>query len=91
MPPADSIQVVAENIQPSIPVPPPTPAAAPALLVPRPAQKRIVKPDSYPSIMTLPSKIAFPLNKHGRCLLEFTFLPVSYLKGPKKFNVFVTS
>ena len=90
LPPADPTEVVAENMQPSQPVPPPTPAAAPPLVVPQPAQKRLAKPYSYPSIMALPSKVAIPLNEHGRSFLEFTFLPVSDLKGPKKGNAFIT-
>ena len=39
MPPADSNPVVVANIQPSVHVPPPAPAAAPAGVIPKPAQK----------------------------------------------------
>ena len=46
LPAAKQTSVVAENMQPSEPVPAPTHAAAPTVLVPRPAQKRIVKPYS---------------------------------------------
>ena len=51
-------------MHPSQPVPPPTPTAAPALVAPKPAQRRIAKPYSYPSIMTLPAKVSIPLNEH---------------------------
>ena len=40
--------------------------------------------------MALSSKVAIPLNEHGRSFNEFTILPVSDLKGPKKFNAFIT-
>ena len=55
MPPADPNVVVVENIQPSVQVPPPAPAAAPAGVISKPAQKRLAKPYPYPSLMALPS------------------------------------
>ena len=89
-PPADPIQVVADNNQPSIAVPPPTPFAEPASVVAKPAQRRLAKPFSYPALMALPAKIAIPLNEHDRDLLNLSFLPCSNLSGPKKFNAFIT-
>ena len=88
LPPADQNTVVVENVQPSVQVPPPAPAAAPAGVISKPAQKRLARPYSYPSLMALPSKVAILSNEHDRSFLELTFLPVSDLTGPKKINAF---
>ena len=72
LPPADQNALVVENVQPSVEVPPPAPAAAPAGVISKPAQKRLARPYSYPSLMALPSKLAIPSNQHDR-----SFLPVS--------------
>ena len=90
MPPADPNAVVVENVQPSVEVPPPAPAGAPAGVISKPAQKRLARPYSYPSLMALPSKLAIPSNEHDRSFLELTFLPVSDLTGPKKINAFIS-
>jgi hypothetical protein len=88
-PSAESIEVVANN-QASIAVPPPTPAAEPASVLAKPAQRRLAKPFSYPTLMALPVKIAIPLNEHDREFLNFSFLPCSNLSGTKQFNAFIT-
>ena len=79
LPPADQNTVVVENVQPSVEVPPPAPAAAPAGVISKPAQKQLARPYSYPSLMALPSKLAILSNEHDRSFLELTFLPVSDL------------
>ena len=86
---SESIAVVTDN-QPSIPVPPPTTAAEPASVLARPAQRRLARPYSYPTLMSLPVKIAIPLNEHDRDFLTYSFLPCSNLSGNKKFNAFIS-
>ena len=82
MPPADPNVVVVENIQASVEIPPPAPAGAPAGVISKPAQKRLARPDSYPSLIALPSKLAIPSDQHDRSFLDCTFLPVLDLTGP---------
>ena len=57
--------------------------------VPTPPVPRKAKPLSYPSLLALPSKTAIPLNANDRQFLDYSFLPISNLKGNNLFNAFV--
>jgi len=87
--PADTNVVVVDNIQPSVEIPTPAPVGAPPGVISKPAQKRLSKPYSYPTLLSLPAKIAIPVNEHDRDFLNFSFLPCSQLSGNKKFNAFI--
>ena len=66
-----------------VPTLPPTPAPATT-----PARKQ--KPFRYPSLLTLPSKVAYPRNQSDAQFLENSFLPTSSLKRNALFNAFIT-
>ena len=48
------------------------------------------KPYRHPQLLTLPSKVASPINQHDMQFLSFSFLPVAGLKGIELFNSFLT-
>ena len=72
------------TLEPATPIiqPPPEPVPTP----PRPPK---AKPLTYPTLLALPSKTAVPLNASDRQFLEYSFLPISDLKGNKLFNAFL--
>ena len=75
------------------PPPPPAEPATPLLQQPPqpvPTPPRKAKPHLYPSLLSLPSKTAVPLNANDRQFLQYSFLPISNIKGNTLFNAFVT-
>ena len=72
------------TLEPATPIiqPPPEP-------VPTPQRPPKAKPLTYPTLLALPSKTAVPLNDSDRQFLEYSFLPISDLKGNKLFNAFL--
>jgi len=96
------VQPLNEQIQPEAPVdaqvlappPPPLPVEAVPTLPPTPAPAttpaRKQKPFRYPSLLTLPSKVAYPRNQSDNQFLENSFLPTSSLKRNALFNAFIT-
>jgi len=48
------------------------------------------KPYRHPQLLTLPSKVASPINQRDMQFLSYSFLPVAGLKGIDLFNAFVT-
>ena len=72
------------TLEPAAPIiqPPPEP-------VPTPPKTPKAKPLTYPTLLALPSKTAVPLDASDRQFLEYSFLPISDLKGNKLFNTFL--
>ena len=64
--------------------PEPTPSIPTQSVQPKP------KPYRHPQLLTLPSKVASPINQHDMQFLSFSFLPVAGLKGIELFNSFLT-
>jgi hypothetical protein len=76
--------------------PPPTVTQATVLTEPEPtptiqAQSvpPKVKPYRHPQLLTLPSKVASPINQRDMQFLSFSFLPVAGLRGIELFNSFL--
>ena len=67
-------------------------AIAPPPLLTQPTQTALQKPKPFrhPQLLTLPSRIAIPIDPSYQQLLECSFLPVSGLKGNALFNAFLT-
>ena len=85
------LPVHAQVLPPILAPPPPPLAINPApILQPTPAPAttpaRKQKPYHYPSLLTLPSKTAIPINRSDSQFLEYSFLPTSSLKGNALFN-----
>ena len=66
-----------------------TPIIQPPPELPTPPKTPKAKPLTYPTLLALPSKTAVPLNDSDKQFMEYSFLPVSNLKGNKLFNAFL--
>ena len=51
--------------------------------------KRYITVYRHPQLLTLPSKVAIPINQRDMQFLSFAFLPVAGLRGIEFFNAFI--